>query len=63
MSLGSWDISPAALYRLADQVSPTLLLDECEFDGTQGSRALRRFLRVGDAVGEYVARGGELFSS
>ena len=46
------DISPSALYRLADQVSPTLLLDECEFDGTQGSRALRRFLRVGNAARE-----------
>lgn len=57
------DISPAALYRVADQVSPTLLLDECEFDGTRGSRTLRRFLRVGNASGEYVARGGELFDS
>lgn len=55
------DISTAALYRLADQVSPTLLLDECEFDGTRGSRTLRRFLRMGNAGGQYVARGGEVF--
>ena len=57
------DISTAALYRMADQLMPTLLLDECEFDGTRGSRALQRFLRVGNAAGEYVARGGELFDS
>jgi hypothetical protein len=57
------DVSPAALYRIVDQVSPTLLLDECEFDGPGGSQALRRFLRVGNTPGEYVARGDGLFDS
>jgi hypothetical protein len=54
------DTSPAALYRIADRVNPTLLLDEGEFDGTRGNRVLRRILRAGNAVGQYVARGGDL---
>lgn len=56
------DITSAAVYRMADEVMPTLLLDECQFDGGPRSRELRRFLRVGNANGEYVARGSKLFA-
>lgn len=52
------DTSTSALYRIADRIRPTLLLDECEFEGSQ-----RRFLRVGNVAGEFIARGDELFDS
>jgi hypothetical protein len=57
------DVSIPALYRIVDSLAPTLLLDECMFDGSQGGRALRRLLRMGNADGGYVARGSDLFES
>jgi energy-coupling factor transporter ATP-binding protein EcfA2 len=57
------DISSAALYRLADSLRPTLLLDESEFDGTKENRDRQRFLRAGNTPGEYIARGDKLFDA
>jgi energy-coupling factor transporter ATP-binding protein EcfA2 len=57
------DVSVPALYRIADLLAPTFLLDECIFDRSQAGRALRRLLRMGNAAGGYVARGSDLFES
>jgi hypothetical protein len=57
------DISSAALYRLADSLRPTILLDESEFDRTKENRDRQRFLRAGNTPGEYIARGDKLFDA
>jgi hypothetical protein len=56
------DTTLASMYLLANELQPTLILDEADLDKGQDSGELRRFLRNGHTMDFSVARNGELYS-
>ena len=56
------DVRPASLYKLSS-LSPTLLIDELEPDGSRTGAEIRRFLRIGNTPGVPAARNGQLFQT
>jgi hypothetical protein len=56
-------ITPAAVYRLADQLRPTFLIDEADFGKDRTSRDLQRLLRGGNRQGSRVICNGRAFEN
>lgn len=59
--LHAGEMSRASLYKLADCIRPTLLIDESDFDGGKASREIMRLLRAGNRRGADVYINGQRF--
>lgn len=55
------DLTPASVYRLAELLQPTLLIDEADFADSRMGADVKRLLRTGDTPGVPAFRNGKSF--